>query len=162
MKVRLAADVTYDSIVDGPGLRTVIWFQGCKWNCKGCHNPQTHNMLGGFEIDIDKLINGIDLTLQAGVTLSGGDPFFQQEAVKEICKKLKEKNINIWCYTGFLFEELIEKYDYILKYIDVIVDGPFMINKKDLNLIFKGSSNQRIIDVQKTLKEGKIYEVKLE
>ena len=157
MKVRLAADITFDSIVDGDGLRSVIWFQGCKWNCEGCHNPSTHDMNGGFEKDIDNIVNEVAYdTIQTGVTISGGDPFFQPESLLELCKKLKERNINIWVYTGFTFETLLNKHSEILQYIDIIVDGPFILEQKDLSLIFKGSSNQRIIDVQKSIRNNKI------
>jgi anaerobic ribonucleoside-triphosphate reductase activating protein len=159
MKIYLASKIQFDSIVDGTGLRSVIWFQGCTHNCPGCQNPQTHSFKGGFEIDIDDIINEIlSNSMQTGVTLSGGDPFFQYEGVTEITKILKEQNINIWCYTGFKFEELIKKQEYnnLLQYINVLVDGPYIESLKSYDLKFKGSSNQRIIDVQKSLQENKI------
>lgn len=158
-KIRLAAPLQFDSIVDGSGLRTVIFCQGCYHNCLNCHNPQTHNMNGGFEEDIDKVIDDIlNVKFQSGVTLSGGDPMYQVDKCIKIVKKLKEHNINIWCYTGFEYEFLITKQIYrdFLQYIDVLVDGKYIHSLQDYDLQFKGSSNQRIIDIKKSLKENKI------
>lgn len=129
MKVRLASDIESDSILDGEGIRAVIWMQGCLHNCLGCHNPETHSLNGGMEFDIKDIKDKIDkLENQDGVTLSGGDPLFQIEASIEIAKYCKEKNLNIWCYTGYTFEELIENgkenskiYEF-LNLIDVLVD----------------------------------------
>lgn len=159
MKIRLASDLSYDSIVDGPGLRMVIWTQGCVHNCYGCHNPETHKLDGGIIVDTDKVIKEINkLKLQKGITLSGGEPFLQTKALSIIAKQAKNNNIDVWCYTGFKFEQLVDKsnpsyFDNIklLKYIDVLVDGKFNSEKKNLGLIFRGSSNQRIIDVQRSL-----------
>lgn len=158
-QVILAAPITLDSIVDGPGFRSVLWFQGCSHKCAGCINPQTHDINNGINVNIDNIINDIlQVKLQSGVTLSGGDPLYQIEACIQIVKKLKEHNINIWCYTGFEYEYLITKQIYkdCLQYIDVLVDGPFIEVLQDYNLQFKGSSNQRIIDIQKSLQENKI------
>ena len=159
MKIRLAAECTVDSIVDGPGLRTTIWTQGCKHNCEGRHNKTTHDMAGGFEMDIDELVTFIkQQELQSGVTLSGGDPFYQPTALLELTNKLKKNNVNIWCYTGFVFEDLMKDdiCQQVLKNINVLVDGPFIIAKKSLALLFKGSENQRLIDVQSSLKKNEI------
>ena len=159
MKIKLATEINIDSIVDGPGLRTTIFCQGCPHGCQGCHNPQTHDINGGFEKDIDELINEVlKVKLQTGVTFSGGDPFVQSKECGEIAKRLKENNINIWCYTGFLYEDLIKNkitYEF-LKYVDVLVDGKFIEDLKSYDLIFKGSSNQRIIDVQKSLDKNEV------
>ena len=159
MKIRLAAECTVDSIVDGPGLRTTVWTQGCKHDCKGCHNPSTHDMNGGYEVDVDDLVNFyLKQELQSGVTLSGGDPFYQPTALLELTNKLKKNNVNIWCYTGFVFEDLMKDdiCQQVLKNINVLVDGPFIIAKKSLALLFKGSENQRLIEVQSSLKENKV------
>lgn len=159
MNIKLASQILFDSIVDGPGLRAVVFFQGCSHNCPSCQNPQTHSFNGGFESDTNNIINKIlSNSMQTGVTFSGGDPFFQYKGVTEIAKILKEQNINIWCYTGFKFEELIKKQEYknLLQYINVLVDGPYIESLKSYDLKFKGSSNQRIIDIQKSLKENKI------
>ena len=101
MKVRLASEIQPDSILDGSGIRTVIWFQGCLHNCKGCHNPETHDMNGGFLKDVDELCNEFkDLKYQSGITLSGGDPFFQPKEALEIAKFAKSIGLNVWAYTG--------------------------------------------------------------
>lgn len=162
MKIRLAAPIQTDSIVDGEGIRTVIWTQGCLHNCKGCHNPETHAFDKGFLIDIEDVKKELSqIAYQDGITLSGGDPLYQIEPVLEIAKYAKKNNLNVWCYTGFLFEELIEKSELnpslynLLENIDVLVDGKFVEEKKSMNLPFRGSSNQRIIDVPKSLKENK-------
>ena len=162
-EIRLAADLQTDSIVDGPGLRAVIWTQGCRHHCKGCQNPQTWDMNGGGSVPIKMVLDAIDeLKYQDGITFSGGDPMFQPEACNEIAKYCKEKGYNIWVYTGFTYEELMklaEKkpvYLDFLKKIDVLVDGRFIEKERDLNLLFRGSANQRLIDVPKTLKTGKV------
>lgn len=154
MKIRLASDLQSDSIVDGPGLRTVIWTQGCSHNCPGCHNPLTHDFNGGFLVDTSVVIEELDkLEGQDGITLSGGDPLFQKKACLEICKFVRKKGLNVWCFTGFIFEDLLKDKDALelLKYIDVLVDGKFVLAERSLNLYYKGSRNQRIIDVKKSL-----------
>lgn len=166
MKIRLAAPIETDSIVDGEGIRTVIWTQGCKHNCKGCHNPETHSFETGFLVDVEDLEKQI-LTIknQDGITLSGGDPMFQPEASAEIAKFCKENKLNVWCYTGFTFEELLKLLQKnmaikaLLENIDVLVDGKFVLEEKSLNLHFKGSKNQRILDVKESLKQNKAVEI---
>lgn len=163
MKIRLASCLQPDSIVDGPGIRTVIWTQGCSHNCKGCHNKTTHDFNGGFLVSVEDVKKEIDsFEAQDGITLSGGDPLFQKKACMEICKFVKQKGQNVWCYTGFLFEDLIKDKEALafLKYVDVLVDGKFILEEKSLNLYYKGSKNQRIIDVQESLKKGKVILVK--
>lgn len=164
MKIRLADDnLLTDSIVDGEGLRAVIWTQGCSHNCKGCHNPKTHDFKKGVEKDVEEVIEMIKkLELQDGITLSGGDPFFQAKACTEIAREAKDQGLNVWAYTGFLFEDLIknEEMKKLLEQIDVLVDGKFELENKSLNLMFRGSSNQRIINVKKSLKDGKVHQIK--
>lgn len=159
--IRLASDLTFDSVVDGSGIRTVIWTQGCPHNCKECHNPGTHNIKGGYEVSIDEVLLKI-LKADKNVTFSGGDPFVQPEACSILAKSIKEKGYNIWAYSGWTFEQLIEKskkdkfiLDF-LKNIDILVDGPFILEKKNLELSFRGSSNQRIINVPLSLASNKI------
>ena len=102
MEIRLAAHLQPDSIVDGEGIRTVVWTQGCPHNCKGCHNPGTHDFNGGFLVDVDEIIEELrSIEGQDGITLSGGDPMCQSDACIEICKAAKEMGLNVWCYTGF-------------------------------------------------------------
>ena len=157
MVVRLAADIQPDSILDGSGIRTVIWFQGCLHNCKGCQNPETHDMNGGIVVDVDELKMKLkNLKYQSGITLSGGDPFFQPDAALEIAKFAKSVGLNVWAYTGFTYEALLSDKSRLdlLKNVDVLVDGKFMMGKKSLNCKFRGSTNQRLIDVKKSLEAG--------
>ena len=161
--IRLAADLQSDSIVDGPGLRTVIWTQGCPHHCKGCQNPQTWDFEGGGLVPIKDVLEAInELECQTGITFSGGDPMAQPEACNEIAKYCKEKGYNIWVYTGYTYEELMKLsktkpiYKKFLSNIDVLVDGRFVLAERDLSLLFRGSRNQRLIDVQKTLATGEI------
>lgn len=163
-KVKLAmTDIQTDSIVDGEGIRSVIWFQGCSHNCFGCHNPETHDFAKGTLVDIDEIKKQIDeLEFQAGVTFSGGDPMMQVDALAELAKYVKEKGMNVWCYTGYLYEDLLKmaetKKAYLeaLKNIDVLVDGKFVMDLKSFTAAFRGSTNQRVIDVPKSLEKGKV------
>lgn len=164
MNIRLAAPIQYDSIVDGEGMRAVLWTQGCPHNCKGCHNPSTHDFNGGFLTNTDTIIEELssNMSFEDGITLSGGDPFMQAEAVNEIAKYVKSIGKDVWTYTGFTYEKLIElggKNDNIMKLlnnIDVLVDGKFILEQKSLDLFYMGSRNQRVIDVKKSLKENKV------
>ena len=161
MKIRLAADLQSDSIVDGLGIRTVIWTQGCSHNCPGCHNPFTHDFCSGDLVDLEDVIERLeDLEGQDGVTFSGGDPMFQAKACAILAEKIHELGMNVWAYTGFTFEELLEKGNSdildFLNQIDVLIDGKFDISKRNLSLEFRGSSNQRIIDIPKSLESNEI------
>lgn len=163
MKIRLASSIQIDSIVDGPGVRAVIWTQGCPHHCPGCHNPITHSMKNGYLEDIDILKEELSMMEgQTGVTFSGGDPMVQAEACLELAKHCQKLGLDVWCYTGYTFEELMDmsiknpKIKEFLNYINVLVDGKFILSKKSLSLKYKGSSNQRIIDIPKTFKEKKI------
>lgn len=158
--VRLAG-IAYESLVNGPGMRRVFFAQGCKHNCKGCFNPETHNFDGGEIMDMDELIKDVlDNPLLKGVTFSGGDPIEQAHSFSYMANIFKSSNLNIWCYTGYKFEDLLKKMELdksikdLLNNIDVLVDGKFEINNKKEGLKFKGSSNQRIIDVKKSLESG--------
>lgn len=159
-------EIQQDSIVDGEGIRSVIWFQGCSHNCPGCHNPETHDFNGGELVSLDEMKAQIDeLEYQAGVTFSGGDPMMQVEALTELAAYVHEKGMNVWCYTGFTFEELMtlaeknDNYRKALEQIDVLVDGKFVMDLKSFDVQFRGSSNQRILDVAKSLKEGKAIKI---
>lgn len=169
MKIRLASpDLQLDSIVDGEGIRCVLWTQGCLHNCYGCHNPETHSFTSGYLVDT-KIIKEQILKASEyhdGITLSGGDPMCQIEAILDITNFCKEHEINVWCYTGYTFEELLEKAKKnekiisLLNNIDVLVDGKFVMEKKSYDVEFRGSTNQRIIDVKESLKENKTVEIK--
>ena len=159
-KLRISGIVN-DSIVDGPGLRYTIFTQGCPHNCPGCHNPQTHDYKGGRKMSIKKIEKEIkDNPLLYGVTFSGGEPFIQAKLLLPIAKYVKEQGLELASYTGFLYEELISgKIPYakeLLSFIDILIDGKFVLSQKSMDLRFKGSRNQRTIDVQKSLKEGKV------
>lgn len=167
MTIRLAAPLQSDSVVDGFGIRTVIWTQGCSHNCPFCQNPQTHDFNGGAEFELDDIFSELDeLKNQDGITLSGGDPLFQIEAVTEIAKYAQRIGLNVWCYTGFTYEEILKlnktnpKYLEFLNNIDVLVDGKFEIEKKSLDCLFRGSTNQRLIDMKETLKQNKVVLLK--
>lgn len=154
MNIRIA-DVVFDSIVDGKGLRDVVFVQGCKANCPGCHNPGTHDPSGGQLKDITSLVSLLTrCKLSSGLTISGGEPFLQPDAVLELITKYKEArpDADVWIYSGFAYEELLASDDEatqaILKTADVLVDGRFMEGQKTLSLPFRGSKNQRIIELK--------------
>jgi anaerobic ribonucleoside-triphosphate reductase activating protein len=160
MELRVAG-IVKESVVDGPGFRYVIFAQGCEHRCKGCHNPDTHAMDGGYVVDTDSIIEDIKQSRYIdGVTLSGGEPFLQAKAFIDIAEKLGEFNMNIICYTGFTYEELIESKNEswikLLGLIDTLIDGPYIEELKDLSLVFRGSRNQRIIDVKESLRQQKV------
>ena len=163
MKIRLAGELTIDSIVDGEGIRTVVWTQGCIHNCPGCHNPETHSFDKGYLVEVDELCNQIkELEFQDGVTLSGGDPMCQIDACLEIAKFCQSNNLNVWCYTGYTMETLLKrcekesKLKELLLNIDVLVDSPFILELKSYNVPFRGSSNQRLIDSKKSVSKKKV------
>ena len=163
MKIRLASPLQPDSIVDGEGIRTVVWTQGCRHHCKGCHNAGTWDFEGGFETTTEEVKKELSLLEgQQGITLSGGDPLFQAKACTEIAKYAKEIGLDVWCYTGFTFEKLLKNEDALnlLKYVDVLVDGPFVLKERSLNIDFRGSRNQRVIDVKASLDAGKVIWIK--
>lgn len=141
-------DILFETMMDGPGLRTSIYFAGCKHHCKGCHNPQSWDMNGGYSMPINHILTLIKEDEFANVTFSGGDPFYQVDAVTELAKRIKaETNKTIWCYTGFTIEEIRENpnLNKLLPYIDVLVDGPYVEALRNTDLPFRGSENQRII-----------------
>ncbi|HWR60336.1 MAG TPA: anaerobic ribonucleoside-triphosphate reductase activating protein [Clostridia bacterium] len=166
MELRVAG-IVKESVVDGPGFRYVIFAQGCTHCCKGCHNPDTHALDGGYAVDADALIEDIRQSKYIdGVTFSGGEPFLQTDAFLYVAERLKETDTDIVCYTGFTFEELMESRDEsrikLLKLVDVLIDGPYVEELKDLSLTYRGSGNQRIIDVKSSMDEhrtvlGKLY-----
>lgn len=146
--------------VDGPGLRTSIYLAGCTHQCPGCHNPQSWDANGGREWSIDELMHVIRVN-DFHVTFSGGDPLLQVEELTELARRIKaEFPKNIWCYTGYLWESVIAnpRFRPLLDYIDVLVDGPFKQELRDISLLFRGSPNQRLIKVQESLKAGKVIE----
>lgn len=163
MQIRLAAYLQPDSIVDGEGIRTVIWTQGCPHNCKECHNPSTHDFKGGELVELQDVYDAIDkLEGQDGITFSGGDPFVQPKECALIAKYARSKGYNIWAYTGYTFEQLMKlsnnNLDILkfLKEIDILIDGKFILTEKSYTCVFRGSTNQRIIDVKKSLESKQV------
>lgn len=158
-KLRLAAPCNIDSIVDGPGLRIVVWTQGCPHHCPFCHNAQTQPFEDGFEADSDEIIKYIQSShLQAGITLSGGEPFMQAQALIPVAQAAIDMGLNVWAYSGFTYEEILADEDkrVLLEYVDVLVDGRFINDLKHYKLRFKGSRNQRIIDVKQSLLQNEV------
>jgi len=163
-KLRLAG-VIRESIVDGPGWRFVVFAQGCPHRCKGCHNPQTHDFDGGYDTTVENIINEVKKNpYLKGVTLSGGEPFCQAKPLAVLAKKAHELGLDVITYTGYTYEELIEGaneengYIELLKETDILVDGRFILEEKTLELRFRGSRNQRVIDPKVSLKEGRVVE----
>lgn len=159
--------VVEESIVDGPGIRYSIFVQGCSHGCSGCHNPESHSPKGGELRSIESVLGGIRSNkLIAGVTLSGGEPFEQPHACAALAQQLKADGYNIWTFTGYLYEDLLKMSQAnpdiacLLDNIDVLVDGPFVEELKSLELDWRGSSNQRVIDLAKTRDVGAIVEWK--
>ncbi|MGD6891075.1 anaerobic ribonucleoside-triphosphate reductase activating protein [Bacillus mobilis] len=142
-------NIIHDSVVDGEGLRTVVFFAGCPHRCFGCHNPKSWNICNGTEMTVEEIVKEIESNRLTDVTFSGGDPFFQAAEVKKVAQAVKGLKKNLWMYTGYTLEEIQSSQNNdmieLLHYGDVLVDGRFEIEKKDLTLPFRGSSNQRII-----------------
>ncbi len=160
MKIQMAGTVN-DSIVDGPGLRYAVFVQGCSHHCPGCQNPETHDPSGGHEDDTDSLIAKMKKNpLLSGLTLSGGEPMEQPVPCLELAKAAHAGGMNVWCYTGYTWEELMEQNDSdriaLLNQVDVLVDGIFLMAEKSLELDYRGSKNQRLIDVPASLREQKV------
>lgn len=161
------AGVIRESIVDGPGLRFVVFTQGCPHHCEGCHNPQTHDPNGGYEISIERILEefGKNPLLQ-GITLSGGEPFSQAKELVLLARAVKERGKDVVIYTGFTLEELIMSDDNdineLLLQCDTLIDGRFILAERDLTLTFKGSRNQRIIDMNSYRQEKTDNEKKSE
>jgi len=165
------AGIEPESFVDGPGIRMTIFTQGCNHHCPGCQNPQTHDFNGGHFIDIDEIVSMIDENpLLDGVTFSGGDPMDQAEALIPLARIIKERGLNLVIFTGYTYERLMELsagrpgFFELLSFADILIDGPFIMAKKSLEIKFRGSSNQRIIDVPKSLTEGHVvlHKIQLE
>lgn len=158
MKFRMAGIVT-DSIVDGPGMRLTVFFQGCPHRCEGCHNPQTHDFAGGKEGDTDEILALLAASsMMTGLTLSGGEPFCQGEAFRALAEGAKALGKDVWAYSGYTYEQLLgdaEKAP-LLDLCDVLVDGPFVLSQKSLALLFCGSRNQRLIDLAATRAAGEV------
>lgn len=155
------AGIVQDSIVDGPGIRYVIFTQGCPHRCVGCHNPQTHDFAAGEEADTEQILRQIrENPLLSGVTFSGGEPFCQAQALLPVARAVKAYGRNLMIYTGYLLEELQKMEDpdvqALLALADILVDGPFVLEQRDLTLPYRGSANQRVIDLARTRAAGEV------
>jgi anaerobic ribonucleoside-triphosphate reductase activating protein len=160
--IRLSG-IIHESLVNGPGIRRVFFSQGCKHNCKECFNPETHSFDGGELRDMDELIEDLRSNpIISGVTFSGGDPFEQADKFSYMAQKIKALGLNIWCYTGYKFEYIVnnlkdnEAWNKLINNIDVLVDGRFEVTLRDESIKYRGSSNQRVIDVKNSLSIGEI------
>lgn len=158
MQIRIYG-IQDESIVDGPGFRLAIFTQGCPHDCPGCHNPDSHAMDGGKMYDTSDIIAMMDDNpLLDGITLTGGEPFMQCDACLALSRAAHDRGLNVWCFSGFLYEQLLGRSDAqgLLCDIDVLVDGPFILAERSLELRFRGSRNQRVIDMNKTRATGEI------
>ena len=160
MNIRLAGLVP-ESIVDGPGYRLAVFVQGCPHACVGCHNPKTHDFAGGYLADTDEIIAKLGKNpLVRGITLTGGEPMMQPEALAQIAFAAKEKGMSVWCYTGYTLEALWREKRpdrmRLLDAVDVLVDGPYVAHERSLDLLYRGSKNQRLIDMNATRNAGEI------
>ena len=162
------AGLVQDSIVDGPGLRYVVFVQGCELDCVGCHNPDTRDIDGGYEIPTDEIIaQMLGNPLTDGLTLSGGEPFLQAAECVKLSSAARENGLNVWVYSGYTFEELLfraqseQAVGELMKLADVLVDGPFVLAGRTLSLKWRGSRNQRIVDMPRSLSGGKVIELSL-
>ena len=157
------AGIQGDSIVDGPGIRTAFFAQGCPHHCPGCHNPETWPFEGGTRMEENALVTAVTRNpLCTGVTFSGGEPFAQAEGFAKLARLLKEKGYEVASYTGYTFEQLLEGTEAqkaLLAELDVLVDGPFLQEQRTLELAFRGSRNQRILDVPASLAAGRAVEI---
>ena len=172
MSILRVSGIIKDSIVDGPGLRYTVFTQGCYHKCEGCHNPQTHDPQGGFSVDTDKLFEEFMANpMYKGITLSGGEPFLQSDPLADLVIKIRrtDPSKDIICYSGYTFEQLkksidtdrIMSYMRLLYNIDYLIDGPFIKDKASLDCKWRGSTNQRIIDVKASLQAGKVIEAEI-
>ena len=145
-------------MVDGPGFRTSIYCAGCRHACPGCHNPQSWDFSGGHAMTTEDIMRVIESDPYANVTFTGGDPMYQPEGFAELARTIRQRTTkDIWCYTGFTFETLVNnpRQRALLEQIDVLVDGPYIKDQRDETLLFRGSRNQRIINVKDSLAKGR-------
>jgi len=153
--------IVTDSIVDGPGIRVTVFAQGCPHHCQGCHNPETWDFEGGTPMDTQMLANiARSNPLCRGVTFSGGEPFAQAEDCLALAQIAHANKLNVWSYSGWTFEHLrdhgSDAQKALLQELDVLVDGPFLLEKRTLSLPWRGSPNQRVIDVKASLAAGDV------
>ena len=151
--------IVEDTMVDGPGMRTAIYAAGCTHHCPGCHNPQSWDIRAGEKMTTEDILRPILADPFADVTFTGGDPMMQPEGFTELARAIRERSRKtIWCYTGYTYEALLTMPPQreLMQHLDVLVDGPFVQSLRDEQLRFRGSSNQRLIDVQRSLDAGEV------
>ncbi|MHB1127855.1 MAG: anaerobic ribonucleoside-triphosphate reductase activating protein [Bacillota bacterium] len=167
LQLRLAGLVK-ESVVDGPGLRTVIFAQGCRHRCTGCHNPETHPFEGGRLWALEEILEHTSNPLVRGVTFSGGDPFEQAEGFAVLAARVKTRGMTVMTYTGYTLEYILAYWDErkgwkeLLERTDILVDGKFEPDRRDLSLAYRGSANQRMIDVAMTLQTGRLVQLNMD
>ena len=164
MQIRLAG-IVKESVVDGPGIRMVVFVQGCPHHCPGCHNENTQDLTGGYLSTVDEVIAQLPSNpLVTGLTFSGGEPFLQARALAEIGVAAKRRGFSIFTYTGFVFEQLMGQAETdpdiaaLMAVTDVLVDGPFILEQRDIGLAFRGSANQRLLDLPASILQGQPVE----
>lgn len=155
------AELVTDSIVDGKGLRLTVFVQGCPHHCAGCHNPQTHDFGGGREVEPEEILKMLtENPLLDGITLSGGEPFCQALPCAQLAREAKKLGRNVWTYTGYTYEQLVAEARperlALLEATDILVDGPFLLAERTLELPWRGSRNQRLIDMEQTRRTGRV------
>lgn len=167
-KLRVAGIIP-ESVVDGPGFRYTVFTQGCRHNCKGCHNPQTHDFSGGYDVDTDDLLaEMLEDPLIRGMTFSGGDPFEQPAPLADLARKAHEAGKDVMVYTGYTYEQLLVRAQEdpathaLLRQTDILIDGPFILERRNVELRFRGSDNQRVIDVPQSLSRGEVVTFEFE
>lgn len=166
MKTIRLSGIVDDSIVDGPGFRLAVFVQGCPHHCPGCHNPQTHDFSGGYDESPEEIYRRFTANpLLKGVTFSGGEPFAQARALIPLAQMLREAGADLWIYSGYTLEQLLSEdapdgASELLRLCDVLVDGPFLLAQRNLELLYRGSGNQRLLDLPATFREGRpvLYE----
>ncbi|MBR0037644.1 MAG: anaerobic ribonucleoside-triphosphate reductase activating protein [Bacteroidales bacterium] len=152
--------IVEDTTVDGPGWRSSVYCAGCRHACPGCHNRETWSFTAGETVPVEDVLERLSQT-EGNITFSGGDPMYQAEAFTELARRIvTELHRTVWCYTGFLYEEVLADpvMSRMLPYLEVLVDGPFVEEEKSLDLMFRGSRNQRLVDVQQSLEAGRVVE----
>jgi anaerobic ribonucleoside-triphosphate reductase activating protein len=164
MQLRLAG-IVKESVVDGPGIRMVVFVQGCPHHCPGCHNPNSHDPSGGYESSVEAVLAELgDNRLISGLTLSGGEPFLQAAALVALASEAKRRNLSVVTYSGYVYEDLLtmgkqdNKIAELLRLTDILVDGPYLQERRDIGLAFRGSANQRLVDVPASLRQGSVVE----
>ena len=152
--------IVEDTTVDGPGWRSSVYCAGCRHACPECHNPDTWSFKAGYAVSVDEIFERLSET-EGNITFSGGDPMYQAESFTELARRItSELHRTIWCYTGFCYEEVLADpvMSQMLPYLEVLVDGPYIAAQRSLDLMFRGSKNQRLVDVQASLKAGRVVE----